>query len=1287
MPALTISVDDTFNRGQSVQYDVRDLLESQGVLGSNIEAVTSVLFGARILTDANTGGKVSAWEFVPRSQGSSLTGNWTSSKSTTVPISPVNQTAWLGRSTVPPMPGQQVGDGEVVATFYPVDGEAVVDGGVADGTYIEVSLELIDATTAAIYGAGSVTGQITDITIFYTTVNDGIEPTSCGVFGVGAFGAAVFGQVCANVTARFTSTPLQGTAPVSFSFDASTTTVTPNESVSYNWDFGDGSTGTGISPTHVYTTGGLHRVTLIAVSASGAYDVTNSVVTVAGGTSNVPTPRNLGDAILGSCNIDRYSVEITRRGGYGRLADLSEWVESIDWNRVMDDRSTAEVVIRKRSGCHEPLSFVDPWATELRIWRDDEMVWEGPVTEYTEQDAFVVINASDITEWMQYRRITSTIDHEVLPGVAPTEIAREIIEQAYAPDDPRVLEYVDIRSGGDLITRKIDVEDRTTYAEQELRALAGSFIDYTVVGRRIIVWPDNYYLSSVGTLMQRHLVGDGWSIRSRGEDYGSRFIMEGDAVTGIAGGVSERYGLVEQPLRDDTILDTATATQAAQRVYDMRAARPPRWLIFSDGTQLAHDAPITMRQLVPGVRLVADISGEDIAQPFRQNMRLTRVSVGVDQDGEKVQIGAFAVGFDGFPLGVIGDEATTSLPQNPVASFTTSTSSGEVPLTVNVNGQGSYDPDGSIASWAWNWGDGSGISYGDVQTHQYIAAGTYTIILTVTDNSGLIDSQTTQITVTNVGGNVPPDAQFSYVDNGGGEVDFNAAGSSDPDGTIASYVWNFGDGNSDTGVSPTHTYAGSGSYQVTLTVTDDGGATDEVAQQIIVGSVNQPPTATFGYTLAINDDTPLFDASGSSDPDGTIVDYLWNFGDSPATQNTANDTITHTYTENGTYQVTLTVTDDGGATDEYINSVTVQGFPTVRMEADVSTGLTVNFDATATTAPSASITSYEFDFGDGSPTVAGGTPSHTYATDGEYTVLVRATTSLGLTSPWTPFIVNVSAGAVPTVDMIVLGDSIANLHTPTYNSGGDQFTPRTRWQDQLAATLAARHARPGVARKYWSQNNGATLADTDTNPGLGAGWYDDGPESAVAEGAFIQWDASAPGYLSEMWDTGGVNSLGDTANSNFYVTHPPAANPRYVFICVGFNDIHAPQCGGLPPRDFATIVSNIQTLCQPYKNTAEYIFIAGQWDINEAHPSAGFWDLICGNDYHTADDMVPAQYAPLQVQSNLQADPTCTAIVRAVGSPNDPLSDKSNDAIHPIAGGHTDYYQLFEVAMAAEGLI
>lgn len=160
-----------------------------------------------------------------------------------------------------------------------------------------------------------------------------------------------------------------------------------------------------------------------------------------------------------------------------------------------------------------------------------------------------------------------------------------------------------------------------------------------------------------------------------------------------------------------------------------------------------------------------------------------------------------------------------------------------------------------------------------------------------------------------------PTASFTYVANDL-MVDFDGSGSTD-DGTITDWDWDFGDGNSGAGEFASHTYATDGSFTVTLTVTDDEGGTDSTSETISVG--NPAPVASFTATQISGTFDVDFDGSGSTD-DGTITDWDWDFGDG---NSGAGETITHSYASDGTYMVTLTVTDDGGKTNAIAQDVSV----------------------------------------------------------------------------------------------------------------------------------------------------------------------------------------------------------------------------------------------------------------------------------------------------------------------------------------------------------------------------
>lgn len=155
----------------------------------------------------------------------------------------------------------------------------------------------------------------------------------------------------------------------------------------------------------------------------------------------------------------------------------------------------------------------------------------------------------------------------------------------------------------------------------------------------------------------------------------------------------------------------------------------------------------------------------------------------------------------------------------------------------------------------------------------------------------------------------------------GEEVQLDASGSTDPDGDTLSYAWNLGDGTTATGSVVTHTYAASGTYTVSVTVSD-GELTDIADLTITVTEdstgTNNPPTADF---TASTDDLTADFSDASTDTDGTIVNWNWDFGDESAGSTATNPS--HTYEAAGTYRVTLTVTDDGGATATRAQDVAV----------------------------------------------------------------------------------------------------------------------------------------------------------------------------------------------------------------------------------------------------------------------------------------------------------------------------------------------------------------------------
>jgi len=363
-------------------------------------------------------------------------------------------------------------------------------------------------------------------------------------------------------------------------------------------------------------------------------------------------------------------------------------------------------------------------------------------------------------------------------------------------------------------------------------------------------------------------------------------------------------------------------------------------------------------------------------------------------------------------LRVIDDDGDVSLPFSrtihvngtPVASFQSSnfrpTELEEVTFTDR-----SADRDGKIIAWRWDFGDGtcSGIPS---PTHAYLADGFYMVTLTVIDDNGAEGSVKAEINVINL----PPVAKF--LANGqevkvevltGDPVLFNASTSKDqsPQGEIVRYEWDLGaDGTYEKSTTCpvfTHSYADDGTYKVRLRVTDDDGST-ALSNLMTVEVNNRPPTSAFDWTPSLPDDAIKVEfADRSTDPDGEVVSWYWNFGDG-STTTTKNPC--HQFPDDGVYTVTLVVHDDDGKKTSYSQEITVGNAPPVAAFTVSSclpqVGELVWFtDLSYDLSPTGEIVHVAWNFGDetscpGGPWSCGEgdvrAPTHTYAVAGIYTV-------------------------------------------------------------------------------------------------------------------------------------------------------------------------------------------------------------------------------------------------------------------------------------------------------------
>ncbi|MDS0282251.1 PKD domain-containing protein [Haloarcula onubensis] len=334
----------------------------------------------------------------------------------------------------------------------------------------------------------------------------------------------------------------------------------------------------------------------------------------------------------------------------------------------------------------------------------------------------------------------------------------------------------------------------------------------------------------------------------------------------------------------------------------------------------------------------------------------------------------------------------------PTASFSYSPSTPNPDDTITLDASAANDPDGNIVSYQWDTdGDGEYSDYrddaddGQTTTVSYGTGGTYTVSLRVTDNGGKTVTTTQQITVENTA----PNARISVspaMPTPGGQVQLDGSRSGDPDGQIESYTWYIDGDEIGHDEALSYQFDRRGTYEVRLEVTDNGGLT--AANTTTVGVSNPPdPSMTTSPATIGTGASVTFDASGSTDPDGRITSYHWRFEDGTTK---TGEAVSRSFDRTGERSVTLTVTDNSGHERTLEETITVYPAPEVSMA--ITPDNPIEGSPVELTASSAdAIRSYQWII-DGSAAYTGATASHAFTEAGDQTVVLRATSTEGVTT-------------------------------------------------------------------------------------------------------------------------------------------------------------------------------------------------------------------------------------------------------------------------------------------------
>jgi len=408
-------------------------------------------------------------------------------------------------------------------------------------------------------------------------------------------------------------------------------------------------------------------------------------------------------------------------------------------------------------------------------------------------------------------------------------------------------------------------------------------------------------------------------------------------------------------------------------------------------------------------------------------------------------------------------------------------------LSMVLDASGSTDPDNDELDFEWLFPDGTRVP-GSRIVHDFERAGNYPVTLFVRDQSGFV-ANSSQLTQT-IHINEAPTAVIKAIEKTVPQetVVFDASGSSDADGAILKYLWNFDDGTKAEGQTVEHSYSDAGYYEVTLTVEDDSQSLCKQTRSTHDIFVNKPPVPrlNLGKTIAAVAETITLNAEGSIDSDGEIVEYAWDFGD---TATASGEEVTHAWQAPGTYTIRMRVTDDADLSNSAVSEeaqIVINAPPVAQAESRqiIAAQEETLFDGALSSDPDGTIRKYVWNMGDGAEK-EGEKITHAYAKPGLYTVRLAVTdnTDTANNTTDTTFEVRVNQPPVPMAgeDQVVNASLVkfdASASSDTDDPIIDYVWDFGDGTSQQGKTVSHVYALPGTYT--------ATLTVTDASQTLSA---------------------------------------------------------------------------------------------------------------------------------------------------------------------------------------------------------
>ena len=339
------------------------------------------------------------------------------------------------------------------------------------------------------------------------------------------------------------------------------------------------------------------------------------------------------------------------RGGEQRISRL--WpLDSTRWERVRDDTSSARIVSRRPAAeCRQSIANLEPMRHELVVFRNGERAWEGPITFTEEMGGTLEVQAKDVTHYAnrtimrsEYSNAYPKIDYAVkrLERIFLNEMARK---EALTPPY-NVLPYLDIRESatGAKTARKTLRYEKYVFEELDQMA-AKSGIDYTVVGRSIIIWDTHESIGQGPRLTEADFDGD-IAVTTYGMEAATvSAVTDGQGKYAKFGGLDDYYGEIELL---HTSFDEGDSTHAAEAPTTAEMAKQAQRNMsgrYPAPVVVRVPANTTMRKatvdkvfdlLVPGVRF--DVRATRTYRQVEQEQKLDRVVFEETSKGEKVAV-------------------------------------------------------------------------------------------------------------------------------------------------------------------------------------------------------------------------------------------------------------------------------------------------------------------------------------------------------------------------------------------------------------------------------------------------------------------------------------------------------------------------------------------------------------------------------------------------------------------------------------------------------------------------